>query len=53
MINPVLRVGVPIQCRILDVDVLVCRVEVDISDRCGLSCLSTFDAHAFEIGRDD
>ena len=53
MIDPIFRVGFPIQRRFLDINVLVGGVEVDVADGGGFACLAALDADRFEVGGRD
>ena len=53
MIDPIPRVRFPIQCCILNVDVLISSIEVDVFDRCGFARLPALDVDAFEVGGND
>lgn len=51
MVDPILSIRLSIQCRRLDVDVLVRSIEVHIPNRCGLVGQGMGDGHAFEVRR--
>jgi hypothetical protein len=39
MVDPILGVRLTIECRLLDVDILVIGIKIDVADRCGLASL--------------
>lgn len=53
MVEPVLRVCSSVKPRRLYVYLLVCRIKVDISDRCRLASLRVGDADAWKVRWDD
>lgn len=53
MTNPIPRIRFPVEHCALDADVLVRRIEIDISDRGRLIGLRIGDLHRFEEGRID
>lgn len=53
VLQPILRVRLAVQRRLLDIDVLVARVEVDVTYRCGLAGLLVLDGHRWEERRSD